>query len=128
MQDNSFNELEDQMVTFTGAQGERSPDRLDSLVWACHPFLKMTMGAPERTRVIKYAQSDAEAEWPGIEELTSTEGKRTGRDRRLAAVHNGAYAQGNSWDLDAFAPVSPDDPVEQRGEGHQGAVHRWRGS
>jgi predicted phage terminase large subunit-like protein len=37
--DESLNELEDQMATFTGAVDERSPDRLDSLVWAIHPFL-----------------------------------------------------------------------------------------
>jgi phage terminase large subunit-like protein len=37
--DDSMTELEDQMATFTGATGERSPDRLDALVWAVTPFL-----------------------------------------------------------------------------------------
>lgn len=29
-----FTELEDQMTSYTGAQGEKSPDRMDALVWA----------------------------------------------------------------------------------------------
>lgn len=37
--DDSMVELEDQMATWTGAAGEKSPDRLDSLVWAATPFL-----------------------------------------------------------------------------------------
>ena len=29
-----FPELEEQMTSYTGNQGEESPDRLDALVWA----------------------------------------------------------------------------------------------
>ena len=38
--------LEDQMVNFTGAQGERSPDRLDALVWALSEFTRQEFGPP----------------------------------------------------------------------------------
>jgi phage terminase large subunit-like protein len=31
---NPLPELEDQMCSFTGAPGEKSPDRMDALVWA----------------------------------------------------------------------------------------------
>jgi len=41
-----FAELEDQMTSFTGAPGERSPDRLDSLVWALSEFTGYTFGPP----------------------------------------------------------------------------------
>jgi predicted phage terminase large subunit-like protein len=43
-----FAELEDQMCNFTGGAGEKSPDRLDALVWAMSKFTGMTFGpAPE---------------------------------------------------------------------------------
>jgi phage terminase large subunit-like protein len=127
MQDTSFNELEDQMVTFTGAAGERSPDRLDSLVWACHPFLKMSMGKPQPAKVIKYAQSDAEAELPGVEDLIKDGASpRPSARRRLAAAHKGAYPD-QGWEVDSFAPRSPDDAIEQPGtHGDRGNIQRWR--
>ena len=45
--DDSMVELEDQMATFTGAANEKSPDRLDSLVWAAWPFLDDTFETSE---------------------------------------------------------------------------------
>ena len=41
-----FPELEDQMTSFTGAAGEKSPDRLDSLVWAIWKFTGYSFGPP----------------------------------------------------------------------------------
>ena len=41
-----FPELEDQMTSFTGAAGEKSPDRLDSLVWAVWKFTGYSFGPP----------------------------------------------------------------------------------
>lgn len=41
-----FADLEDQMSNFTGAPGELSPDRLDSLVWAASEFTGLTFGPP----------------------------------------------------------------------------------
>lgn len=53
--DDNLSELEDQMCSFTGALGEKSPDRLDSLVWAITPFLNYTFGETRpRTRVRKW--------------------------------------------------------------------------
>ena len=46
----SFPELEIQLTSFTGAPGERSPDRLDALVWACSHLLG-TPGPRFRVRV-----------------------------------------------------------------------------
>lgn len=43
-EDDALNELEDQMCSFTAAAGEKSPDRLDSLVWAITPFLNYSFG------------------------------------------------------------------------------------
>ncbi len=39
-----FAELEEQMASFTGQAGERSPDRLDSAVWALSTFSSMAFG------------------------------------------------------------------------------------
>lgn len=40
-------ELEDQLATFTGTAGEKSPDRLDALVWACWPFIGNALDTSE---------------------------------------------------------------------------------
>lgn len=48
VEDESFYELEDQMCSFTGAINEKSPDRLDSLVWAVSPFLNYAFGRQAR--------------------------------------------------------------------------------
>lgn len=42
----SFADLEDQMCSFTGNPKEKSPDRMDALVWAATPFLNYTQGVP----------------------------------------------------------------------------------
>src|SRR5258708_37766677 len=52
-----FTELEDQQATFTGAHGERSPDRLDSLVWAASPFLSLSFGPVQRALAAKWARN-----------------------------------------------------------------------
>lgn len=39
-------ELEDQMCNWTGAAGEKSPDRLDSLVWSLSDFTDLSFGPP----------------------------------------------------------------------------------
>ena len=41
-----FEELEEQQTTWTGAAGEKSPDRLDSLVWALQPYMQASFGPP----------------------------------------------------------------------------------
>jgi phage terminase large subunit-like protein len=41
-----FEALEDQLVNFTGASGETSPDRLDALVWALSEFTRTSFGPP----------------------------------------------------------------------------------
>jgi len=43
----SFPELEDQMCSFSGANGEKSPDRLDALVWALTELSGHTNATPE---------------------------------------------------------------------------------
>ena len=53
--DEHMPELEDCMATFTGAAGERSPDRLDRLVWAASKFLRETFGPPGKSGVRKWA-------------------------------------------------------------------------
>jgi phage terminase large subunit-like protein len=94
--DEHLPELEDQMATFTGAQGERSPDRLDSLVWAATPFLRKST---------EPATAAAVAQWAAQKELAEVGAAAPTRAaRRLAEAHGGAYAADTAWDIDDFAP------------------------
>jgi predicted phage terminase large subunit-like protein len=118
-------DLEDQMCSFTGAQGERSPDRLDSLVWACHPYLSMGFGPPVPGGVRRYVRDDtydlgADAGVPMPDPLKKP--KDSAR-RRLSGAHNGAYDDDAAWDLDSFAPGSAE---EERPAGPHGNVKAWR--
>lgn len=118
--DEQFQELEDQQATFTGASNERSPDRLDSLVWALTPFLKMQVGIPADA-------GQSLHKWAGQEELTMA-GMTPAQivtERRLAGVHGGAYDKPEGWDLDSFAPQA-DDGRERDRHGPRGNRHEWR--
>jgi phage terminase large subunit-like protein len=108
-------ELEDQMATFTGAADERSPDRLDSLVWACHPFLTASFE--------EVATKGGARRWAAAQELdTMGAGTEGISRRRLQGAHGGQldHASGN-WDLDDFAPRDDDEPARPRGN-----VSGWR--
>ncbi|MGH3300971.1 MAG: terminase large subunit domain-containing protein [Streptosporangiaceae bacterium] len=122
-----FIELEDQMCTFTGAQGERSPDRLDSLVWSLNEYLPMYFGPPVKGGVRQWA---VQAE---MGELTGSGGTRA--QRKLASAHGGLLTKpltepdfGDGWDYDSFAPQSDDKiPAEvDHDVGPRPNVHRWR--
>jgi len=113
--DTGMPELEDQMATFTGAQGERSPDRLDSLVWALSPFLMRQFGPAGPHGPRKWAASQ-ELEAAGMPAYSRLQ-------RRLAEAHGGAY-RGEGWDLDEFAPASGHYVPEH--EGGRGNVKGWR--
>jgi len=112
--DDNMPELEDQMATFTGAAGERSPDRLDSLVWAATRFLKETFGPATPGGARRWADQ-AELDMAG--NGTNDHKLR----RRLSEAHGGAYDQRN-WDLEDFAPQH-DQPLEG---GKRGNVKHWR--
>jgi phage terminase large subunit-like protein len=116
----SMVELEDQMVTFTGAAGERSPDRLDSLTWGATPFLNTSFGPPGQAGIRKWAGS---AE---LEAIGQTEDSQM--RRRLAGAHGGAFARQQTpadapWDLDGFGPQ---DDERERENGRRGNVRAWR--
>jgi phage terminase large subunit-like protein len=100
--DPHLSELEDQMATFTGAAGERSPDRLDSLVWACTPFLRRTFGPPGPHGVRQWAaQRELEQAGSPPNHLAL---------RRLASAHGGHLARlAQGWDLDSFSPQDSAD-------------------
>ena len=107
-------ELEDQMVTFTGAAGERSPDRLDSAVWACSPFLDHDFDARTSRR------PPGPRRWAVSEDL-----ERMGQDTatRMRARLRGRDHQDDRpdpWSADSFAP-QPDDGRPERPN-----VHSWR--
>lgn len=107
-------ELEDQMVTFTGAAGERSPDRLDSLTWAATPFLNTSFGPPGSSGVRKWAGAQ-ELDAMGVPEET----KAHRRMREIA----GKAAEGIEdapWDLDGFAPG------DEQERPNRGNVRAWR--
>jgi hypothetical protein len=113
-------ELEDQMATFTGAQGERSPDRLDSLVWAMTPYLRKNLGPPGKSGPRQWA---AQKE---LDEMGETASQALGR--RLRGAHGGAYASSDGWDLDSFAPSADEDDQARQLTGPRGNVRQWRGS
>lgn len=101
-----FVDLEDQMATFTGAAGERSPDRLDSLVWALDPFLRI--GTTVTHAVVH--------QWAAAREL-----EEIGEDpyhrmmtRRMANAHGGMMTPPKEWDLEDFAPKDDDGAGEGR--------------
>jgi phage terminase large subunit-like protein len=109
-------ELEDQCVTFTGAAGERSPDRLDSLVWAITPFLDHDFdlsGTPRAAGARRYA---LQAE---LDELSRPSDPR---HRRATQQQQGTdYGQrDNGWGVDSFAPQDDD------GRPSRPNVHSWR--
>jgi hypothetical protein len=115
MIDPGLSELEDQMATFTGAAGERSPDRLDSLVWALSPFLRKTFGPPGHA---------APRRWAAADDLDAMATPAFSRARkRLAEAHGGVYA-GRKWTLEDFAPAD-DDQVLVTG-GPRGNLKSWR--
>lgn len=124
--DEDMPELEDQMATFTGAQGERSPDRLDSLVWALSTFLRKTFGVP--------GGKSGKRDWAAqreIENVGSTPEQRI--SRRIASAHGGAYAERDNWDLDDFAPQHDDSaPALEEPSGHdrprRNNVRHWGGT
>jgi predicted phage terminase large subunit-like protein len=115
--DTNLPELEDQMATFTGAAGERSPDRLDSLVWAATPWLKKTFGKPPKGGV---------RQWAAKAELEAVGGRPPSRaGRRLAQAHNGVYSDADkAWDLDDFAPRGQEDEAVPAGK--HGNIRSWR--
>ena len=110
--------LEDQQCVFVGAQGERSPDRLDSLCWAATPFLPKSFGPSPPAGVRRWAAA-AELADAGQGPDAALELRRR---RRLAGQHGGAYDKPQGWDLDDFAP-QPDETVANGGRGS--AVHSW---
>jgi predicted phage terminase large subunit-like protein len=73
--DHALGEIEDQMTMFTGADGEKSPDRLDSLVWAVTPFLNYPF-KDGKTRVVRKIDVAGEAE-----QAFPTKAVRNKRDR-----------------------------------------------
>lgn len=116
-----FTELEDQMATFTGAQGERSPDRLDSLVWGCHFFLDASYGPLQPALRAEWAaKKDLDTEW-GPDPAEPAAGQ-TRAQRRLAEAHGDAYR--GDWSDAGFAPQ--DDPQPQEEAAARGRVFGWR--
>lgn len=123
-------EVEDQMATFTGAADERSPDRLDSLVWACFPFLNaMFTETPVPA---------GKREWAAKADIEAAAGVSLPRNgisrRRLKGAHGGLLDHaGGGWDLDDFAPkddeslTGPADGVEDdRPRSPRAAARNWR--
>ena len=112
--DPNMPELEDQMATFTGATGERSPDRLDSLVWAMTPWLRHSFGPPGKT---------GPRDWAAQRELREIGRPPADRARRrLAELHGRFYREDQSWSIESFAPK--DDDKEH--DGPRSNVKTWR--
>lgn len=122
-------ELEDQMATFTGAPKERSPDRLDSLVWAMTKFLYLSGLAAEAARPHRWA---TDSESPLLEAAGGSIGfepdapsQEQKAERRLLTAHGGALtATSGDWGEDGFAPR--DDPGEAEQARPRGNSFSWR--
>jgi phage terminase large subunit-like protein len=96
--DEHMPELEDQMATFTGARGERSPDRLDSLVWSLWSYLKMNLGIPPG--------KGGPHPWAVAKELELAGAPADPVNRkRLASAHGGLMGRADQWGLDSFGPA-----------------------
>lgn len=110
-----FVELEDQMCSFTGAQGERSPDRLDSLVFSLTPFLNSSFAAPGHGGVRK---------WAGAQELAATGmGEEARAHRRMRDIREKAGSPDAApWDLDGFGPADDREALARP----RSNVRAWR--
>lgn len=114
--DEHMPELEDQQATFTGAQGERSPDRLDSLVWALTTYLRHSFGPPGRS---------GPRPWAAMQEIEQQVTPPSAHvRRRLHNAHGGNYAGDGKWDLESFAPQ--DDDAAPVNGGRRANVKTWR--
>jgi phage terminase large subunit-like protein len=114
-----FVELEDQQCSFTGTAGERSPDRLDSCVFALHPFLNASFGPPGSPGVRKWAGA-AELEVMGQSPEAAM------RKRRQVPGAPGGRQEAPEdapWSLDGF---SAQDDREGLEGGQRGNVRSWR--
>jgi phage terminase large subunit-like protein len=123
-------ELEDQMKTFTGAEGERSPDRMDSMVWALQKFLYLSSVPQEAARPRKWAtDSDSailDAAGGSLGFSPTEPSKEAQASRRLVTAHGGAYnVAGGDWTPDGFAPQPADDDESARPSG-RAVVHPYR--
>jgi predicted phage terminase large subunit-like protein len=116
--DDSMVELEDQMSTYTGATGEKSPDRLDSLVWAVTPYLNHTF---ETTAV-----RGGVRRWDIQVELDRREAEMkqwaTAGARRRDRIPSLGQPEEDAWD------GMPDDGLLERMDGRQGRpnVRKWK--
>jgi hypothetical protein len=105
--DHSLGDIEDQMTMFTGAAGEKSPDRLDSLVWAITPFLNYPFGNAKSNGTVRHfdVAGETEKRFPS----------KAPRNRRELPRDN-PYAPVELDSLDDWAP-----PEVQR----RGRVRGW---
>ncbi|MFI5269798.1 MAG: hypothetical protein ACHQ7M_20670, partial [Chloroflexota bacterium] len=121
-------ELEDQMCTFTGAAKERSPDRLDSLVWGMTKFLYLAGTEPEKAQAYDWAQDDSDLVLDaagGKLALDRAEDSEEARMARRMGDSGELDRRGGDWSMDGFAPQDAADerPVERAA---RAAVHSWR--
>jgi phage terminase large subunit-like protein len=102
-------DLEDQLCVFSGAAGERSPDRMDSLVWSLSPFLDHDFDAPDSRN------PPGPRRWAASGDIDDMTRDPMARIRaRLSAMQGPDYArQDDGWDLDSFAPQDGDGRPER---------------
>jgi predicted phage terminase large subunit-like protein len=108
-------DLEDQLCVFSGAAGERSPDRMDSLVWSLSPFLDHDFdlsGRPRAPGVRRWAVA------ADLENLTR-DPTRKRPERMTPRELDDQQERDRSWGLDSFAPQDDD-----RRPGRSN-VHAW---
>jgi phage terminase large subunit-like protein len=115
--DEHMPELEDCMATFTGGAGEKSPDRLDSLVWAASKFLRETFGAPGAPGVRQWAGAQ------NLSEMGVSEETKAHRRMREIATRAADVPEDAPWGLDGLDGFAPQDEQERPTRGN---VRSWR--
>jgi len=105
-------ELEDQMTMFTGASNEKSPDRLDSLVWAITPFLNYPFGDGNFKGAVRQFDVDGEVKRFNPDRMTRRSKRELPRDNPYAPV-----------ELDKLEDWAPPSVTPVRSS----RVRRWNG-
>jgi hypothetical protein len=100
-------ELEDQLCVFSGAAGERSPDRMDSLVWSLSPFLDHDFNLTGKPR------PPGVRRWAAAAELERMTADPATRFRTRPGGYDPDRDERDAWSADSFAPRDDDGRPER---------------
>jgi phage terminase large subunit-like protein len=117
----SMVELEDQMCTFTGSPKERSPDRLDSMVWALTRFLYLSGKEPEAARPQAWGADSSDPLYEAAGGLGFDPAAPSSEQMLMSRIRRPVPPE--PWDIDEFAPQADPDAAASAG---RAPVQAWR--